>query len=230
MVSVGGIGGIGGAVSVVSETRPWFPSCDTDEVPTLFDDLAATSEAVAATTKRNEKVDAMATLLARLEPDEVVHGVAFLIGRTSIGRIGVGWSTLSDVRPAAAASPTLTVGDVGHAVGELDAMSGAGVVARRRDELHAVLAAATEREQRLLRAILGGELRQGALDGVVTTAVAKAASLPVAAVRRAAMMSGDIGPAAEAALSGGAAALAAVTLVPGRPVLPMLASTAARCR
>ena len=78
----------------------------------LFDDLAATSEAVAATAKRNEKVAVLAAVLERLEPDEIVPAVAFLTGTTPRGRIGVGWSTLSDVRPEPAAGPSLTVAAV----------------------------------------------------------------------------------------------------------------------
>ena len=105
-------------------------------------------------------------------------------------------------------------------------MSGVGVVAARRDVLHELFAAATAREQRLLRGILGGEIRQGALDGVVTTAVAKATGVPVAAVRRAAMMAGSLGPAAVAALTGGAPGSRGSSLVPLRGVQPMLASPA----
>jgi DNA ligase-1 len=199
---------------------------DTGGVPLLFDELAATSEAVAATSKRNDKVAAFAEVLRRLDPNEVVDAVAFLTGQTAIGRIGVGWAALREVRPAPATDPTLLVADVADVITRLAAMSGDGVVVARRDVLYRLLAAATEREQRLLRGILGGELRQGALEGVLATAVAKAAGVPVASVRRAAMMAGDLGPAAHAGLAGGVAALDAVRLDPLRPVQPMLASTA----
>ncbi len=195
-------------------------------VSTLFDDLAATSDAVAATTKRNDKVAALAAVLMRLRSDEILPAVAFLTGATPLGRIGVGWATLSDVRPEPARTPTLTVGEVDGAVQALAAMSGEGVAAARRDALFGLFTAATAREQRLLRGILGGELRQGALEGVVATAVAKAAGVPVAAVRRAAMMAGALGPAAHAALTGGVDALDEVRLTPLRAVQPMLASPA----
>ena len=203
---------------------------DTAVVPTLFDALTATSERVASSSKRNDKVAAFAAVIAQLEPDEIIDGVAFLTGQTAIGRIGVGWATLSEVRPDPAGSPTLEILDVAAVFQQVANMAGAGVVAGRRSALIALLGAATSREQRLLRGILSGELRQGALEGVVLTAVAKAAGVTVAAVRRATMMAGDIGPAAHAALTGGADALAAVRLVPGRPVQPMLASTAGSAR
>jgi DNA ligase-1 len=196
-------------------------------VPMLFDALAAASELAAGTAQRNAKVQALAAVLAQLAPDEIEPAIAFLTGTTRAGRIGVGWATLADVRPEPAAAPTLTVSAVDRAVGELASMRGPGVVAARRDRLVTLLAAATGREQRLLYAILGGELRQGALEGVMATAVATAAGVPVAAVRRGAMMAGDLGPAAVAALTGGRDALDSISLVPMRPVQPMLASPAA---
>ena len=193
----------------------------------LFDELAAASDAVAATTKRNEKVAILADVLGRLAPDEIMAGAAFLRGTTIVGRIGVGWSTLRDVTVEPAATATLTVGDVERAVRELTVLDGEGVMAARRERLRDVLGAATEREQRLLVAIFGGELRQGALDGVMTTALARAADVPVSAMRRAAMMSGSLDAAAYQAWTGGRAALDAVALEPLHPIQPMLASPAA---
>lgn len=192
----------------------------------MFDELAAASAAVAATTKRNEKVHLLAEVLRRAHPAEVLAVTAFLTGATPLGRIGVGWATLAEVRSSPAPNATLSVRDVEAAFARLESMSGDGVQAERRTELGALLAAGTAREQRLIRGILSGELRQGALDGVMTTAVATAAGVPVAAVRRAAMMAGDLGAAAVVALDGGADELDRVGLVPLRPVQPMLASPA----
>ncbi len=193
----------------------------------LFDELAAASERAASTSKRTDKVAAFAQALRSVAPDEVEPAVAFLVGRTRVGRIGVGWATLADVDRAPASAPSLTVGDVDRAIVELAGMSGPGVAAARRAVLGDLLARSTAREQRLLRGILGGELRQGAQEGVLTSAVAAAGDVPVAAVRRGAMMAGDLGVAAAAALSGGRAALDAIGLEPLRPVQPMLASPAA---
>ncbi len=193
----------------------------------LFDELAAAAESVAQLPKRNDKVAVLADVLRRVDPDEAIASAAFLVGSTPIGRIGIGWSTLSGVRVEPAGEARLSVTEVDAALRELEAMSGEGVVERRRAVLGELMSAATEREQRLLRGVLGGELRQGALDGVLTTAIAAAAEVPVAAVRRAAMMAGDLGVAATAALSGGRAALDAVSLEALRPVQPMLASPAA---
>ncbi len=191
----------------------------------LFAELAAASAASAATSKRSEKVAAFAHVFSRCWPDEVPAAVAFATGETLVGRLGVGWATLRDVRPAPAAEATLTVADVDRVVTELAGVSGAGSSARRRDLLHDLLARATEAEQRMLTAIIGGELRQGALAGVVTASVAAACRVPVAAVRRGAMLTGSLPVAAGIAVVGGAEALDRIGLTPATPVQPMLAST-----
>jgi DNA ligase-1 len=193
----------------------------------LFAELAQASRAVAATSKRSEKVATLAAALQHAAPDEIAPAVAFAIGAALQGRIGVGWATLADVRPAPAAEPSLTVADVHAAIDRLAAIGGERSVARRRDELHALLARATEPEHELIRGILGGELRQGALDGVMAAAVAKAAGVTVAEVQRGAMFAGSLAGAAEVAMRSGSEGLAAITLTPARPVQPMLASTAA---
>ncbi len=192
----------------------------------LFVELADASRALAATSKRGEKAALLADLLRRLAPAEVPVAVGVLTGALRQGRIGIGWATLRDVRPEPAATASLTVVEVDDAVSRLAAMSGAGVNAARRGLLGDVFGRATESEQELLWKMFSGELRQGALDGVMVDAVAKAAGVPIAAVRRAHMLAGDLGGTAGAALAGGVDALAAIGMVPGRAVQPMLATPA----
>jgi ATP-dependent DNA ligase I len=193
----------------------------------LFVELADASRALVATSKRGEKAALLADLLRRLAPDEVPVAVGVLTGALRQGRIGIGWATLRDVRPDPAPTPSLTVAEVDAAVDRLAAMAGTGVNAARRALLAEVFGRATEPEQDLLWKMFSGELRQGALDGVMVDAVARAAGVPVAAVRRAHMLAGDLGATARAALSGGVDALGAIGMVPGRAVQPMLASPAA---
>ncbi len=192
----------------------------------LFAELATASQVVASTSKRSEKVAILAAVLRRVAPGEIAPVIAFAMGASPAGRIGVGWATLADVRPEPAARPSLDVADVERAIGELASVSGDGSVARRRLILDRLLAAATEPEQHLIRGILGGEHRQGALDGVMTAAVANAADVSVAEVQRGAMLAGSLAVAAVAALTNGAAGLASIQLSPARPVQPMLASAA----
>jgi DNA ligase-1 len=192
----------------------------------LFAELARCSGVVGATAKRNDKIAAIADVLARLTPDEIVPAVSFLVGDTHVGRIGVGWATMRDARVDPAPVPSLTVLDVAAAIAQLSVTSGSGSASARRGLLASILARATDEEQRFLFAIVGGELRQGALDGVMTAAVARAADVSVAAVQRAAMLAGSLPDAARAALTGGRAALDAISLTPLRPVQPMLASPA----
>jgi DNA ligase-1 len=190
----------------------------------LLADVVATSAAVAATRSRTAKAGAIADLLRRAAADEVEPVTAWLAGEPRQGRTGVGWRTLAKATSEPAPAPSLTVTAVDDALTELAATSGAGSAARRDALLAAVLAAATADEQRFLVRLLGGELRQGALEGVVLDAVATAAGVPAAGVRRAFMLSGRLPETAAAALSGGVPALDAVRLRVGTPVQPMLAS------
>jgi DNA ligase-1 len=212
------------AISAVANRATTVRSGHTGGV--LFAELAAASEQVAGTSKRTDKVAALAAVFAHVPPNEIDAAVAFSVGDTPVGRIGVGWATIRDLAPAPAPEPRLSIADVASAIRQIASIGGAGSVARRRDEVHDLLAAATAPEQRLLRAILGGELRQGALDGVVAAAIAKAAGGKVADVQRGAMFAGSLPAAAHAALTGGGDALAAIELTPARPVQPMLASPA----
>ncbi|MGX7825244.1 ATP-dependent DNA ligase [Actinokineospora sp. 24-640] len=189
-----------------------------------FADVVAVSSAVGATRSRLAKVDALAALLKAASADEVPVVVAFLAGAPRQGRIGAGWRTLASVAGPPAPATTLTVSGVDQVLGEVAGVGGAGSAAKRAELLGALLSAATADEQRFLHALLTGELRQGALEGVMLDAVARAAELPGTVVRRAFMLSGRLPETAAAALAGGAAALAGFGLELGRPVRPMLAS------
>ncbi|MBL6277346.1 ATP-dependent DNA ligase [Micromonospora fiedleri] len=190
-----------------------------------FLDLAATSAAVAATSGRRAKVELLAEALRRLDPVEIAAGAGWLAGELRQRQTGVGWAGLRDLPPPAA-EPTLTVGAVDAAIDAIAAVHGSGSQARRRALVHSLYAAATADEQRLLTGLFLGELRHGAQAGLLADAIARAAGVPVAAVRRALLLAGDLREVAVAALAGGAAALAAFGLRVGRPLAPMLAQSA----
>ncbi|MEV2242673.1 ATP-dependent DNA ligase [Micromonospora sp. NPDC049891] len=190
-----------------------------------FLDLAATSAAVGATSGRRAKVELLADALRRLDPPEVAAGSGWLAGELRQRQTGVGWASLRDLPPPAA-EPTLTVSAVDAAIDEIAAVHGAGSQARRRALLHALYAAATADEQRLLTGLFLGELRHGAQAGLLADAIARAAGVSVAVVRRALLLAGDLRAVAVAALGGGAAALAEFGLRVGRPLAPMLAQSA----
>lgn len=190
-----------------------------------FAEVVASSAAVAATRSRTAKISALADLLGRLDPGEIETAVGFLTGEPRQGRIGIGWATLAAVEVMPADTPTLTVHDVDAAVVSVARTSGAGSEAARRSQLAAVLARATAPEAEFVRRLFTGELRQGALDGFMLDAVARASEIEPVLVRRAAMRSGDLGATARLALAGGRAALEAVRFEVLRPVLPMLAGS-----
>jgi DNA ligase-1 len=190
----------------------------------LLADVVAASSAVAATRSRTAKAGAIAALLARAAPDEVEPVTGWLAGEARQGRLGVGWRTLTRMTGRPAETPSLTVAAVDAALTELAATGGAGSAVRRDVLLGDLLSAATADEQQFLVRLVTGELRQGALEGVVLDAVATAAGVPPTAVRRAFMLSGRLPATAATALAGGLEALDAVRLQVGRPVRPMLAS------
>jgi DNA ligase-1 len=192
-----------------------------------FEAIVATSEAVARTSARLEKIAALAELLRQVEPADIETAVAFLSGTTVQGRVGVGYAGIasaSDVAPAEDAS--LTIGDVARVFASVAAMSGAGSAAARQRELRALFSRATAREHDFLRRLVFGELRQGAVEGVLTEAIARAAGLVGARVRRAAMITGDLGHVARLALTEGGDALDRLSVQLMRPVQPMLAESA----
>lgn len=190
----------------------------------LFAELAAATEDVRAESGRLAKVERIATALRGLDADERAAGALYLAGSPRQRVLGVGWASLRDDPPPPAAAPTLTVAEVDAALAAVAALSGAGSVAARRAALHGLMARATASEQAFLRALVLGDLRQGALAAVVGDAVAKASGVPVKAVRRALMLRGDLGAVAAVALAG--EDLGQFRLEVGRPISPMLASTA----
>jgi len=192
----------------------------------LLSELAQASQEVAATSARLSKVARLADCLARANADEASIAVAYLSGELPQGTIGVGWATLCDLPLPAEPPATLEVLEVDAAMSRLQAISGRGSQAARREELARLFGRCTELEQRFLLSLLGGELRQGALEGVMADAVARAAGVPAAEVRRAAMLAGDLPTVAKAAMARGQDGLAEFRLTPLRPVKPMLAQTA----
>jgi DNA ligase-1 len=187
--------------------------------------VATASADVGATSARLAKTNRIADLLRGCGPSEVAIVVSWLSGELLQRQIGVGWAALRSLPPPAQ-QPGLTVAEVDTRFSDIGAIAGTGSQARRSAAVAALFGAATEIEQTFLRRLLSGELRQGALMGVMADAVAKASGLPATEVRRAAMLGGALPAVAAAALTGGSEALAEFRLTVGRPVGPMLAQTA----
>lgn len=193
----------------------------------LLHDLVRTSADVAATRSRKKKLEHLASLLRVGAPDEVVLSVAWLSGELRQGKIGVGYAAAYKADPGGTAErPSLTVHDVDAAFDALQGIAGKGSVTRRQEALEALLARATPDEQTFLRKLVVGELRQGALEGLMVDALAQATGIEAAKVRRAAMLRGDLKEVARLAVTEGAPALDAIRLTLLSPVQPMLAQTA----
>jgi DNA ligase-1 len=195
---------------------------------TLLADLVETSQRVGATAARLAKVRELAAFLRALPAAEIETAVLYLSGEIPQGRIGIGFSTLREAAAdTAAATGTLAISELDHSLSTIAAIRGAGSASRRSAALRELFARATPVEHEFLFRLLTGELRQGALAGVMVDAVAAAAEIPAADVRRAVMYSKSLGPVARVALLEGVAALGKFQLELFSPVSPMLAQTAA---
>ena len=195
---------------------------------TLLATLVSTSQRVGATSARLAKVRELAKVLRTLEASEIEIAVRYLSGDTPQGKIGISYALLQaamEVPPAVAAS--LTILEADRRLGEIAVIRGSGSAALRKTALSELFALATRQEQEFLVRLLVGELRQGALAGVMADAIAAAAALPVARVRRATMYAPNLGEVARVAMIEGVDALARFQLALFSPVAPMLAQTAA---
>lgn len=194
---------------------------------TLLADLVTASQDVRQTSSRSEKVAVLAELLGRLDPDEVAVAVGLLAGVPRQGRVGVGYSTIYGTEREPAGAPSLTIDDLDRAIAAVQGTTGSGSAASRRLILEELLGRATAEEADFVRRLFTGELRQGALAGLMVDAIATAAGVSGQLARRALMLSGDLTRTAAIAVSDGEEGLRAVRLELFRPILPMLASTAA---
>ena len=189
--------------------------------------LVDASDAVAATSRRLEKIARLAGVLQAAGPEEVEAVVAFLSGAPRQGAINIGHAAISaasDVEPASTA--TLSIKDVDETFAALASIQGRGAARDRAARLRTLFALATRPERDFLRRLLYSELRHGALEGVLAEALAKAAGISADVVRRASMMAGDLATVARPALEGGASALSVISLQLMRPIQPMLAQSA----
>lgn len=198
------------------------------EAMTLLAHLVDVSRRVGATSARLAKIRELAQSLRSLEPAEIAIAVAYLSGETPQGRFGIGYRVLQSASADVVAdTATVSIAEVDARLSGIAAIRGTGSAARRVEALRELFSRATAEEQEFLIRLLIGELRQGALAGVMVDAVAAASELPVAQVRRAAMYAKNLGAVAHAALLEGISALARFQLEMLAPIAPMLAQTAA---
>ena len=193
----------------------------------LLNEVVRTSRQITQTQSRLEKIRHLSARLRCLAPDEIEIGVNFLSGRLRQGTIGMGAATVHAAAPElSAVEPSLTLKQVDETVEAIVRSTGSGSSAGRRRLFDSLLSQATPDEQSFLKRLVLGELRQGALEGIMVEAVARAAEVPVAAVRRALMLAGDLSKVTTTALTEGAAGLSRFALHVLQPVQPMLAQPA----
>ncbi|MDE3196985.1 MAG: ATP-dependent DNA ligase, partial [Acidobacteriota bacterium] len=192
----------------------------------LFSEAVETSRLVAATPKRLEKVALLSNLLARLDPEEVEITVSWLSGFMRQGRKGIGYAIIRESATQPSPEPFLEIRQVDQALEILSHVKGRGSELAKRDQLRTLVERATGNEQQFLTDLLIGNLRQGALEGIMLDAIARAANVPLPAVRRASMMAGDTPHVARDLMEKGESALSAYNIQIFRPLHPMLAQPA----
>ncbi len=192
----------------------------------LLSHIVETSASVSSTRSRLAKIGSIADLLKESPPDLVPLVVAYLSGQLPQGKIGVGYSLVYDIETDPAFEPSLTLDEVDQAFTDIAGAAGAGSQGRRRQLLTDLMTSATTPEQGFIRALILGELRQGASAGIMEDAIARAADVPIGLVRRAAMVGGDLAAVGHAALAKGAAGLGTFSLELFSPLQPMLAQSA----
>jgi DNA ligase 1 len=194
---------------------------------TLLADVVTASRNLAATSSRSRKVAILAELLGRIDPSEIAIVVGLLTGVPRQGRVGVGYSTIYGIDRRSPLEAAVTIDDLDRAIAEVQGMTGSGSATKRKQLLGELLGRATAQEADFVKRLFTGDMRQGALAGLMVEAVGKAARARVELVRRALMLSGDLTHTAEVALTEGEDGLRAVRFEIFQPTLPMLASTAA---
>jgi DNA ligase 1 len=192
----------------------------------LLSEIVATSEQVALAGGRLEKTRLLAGCIGRLDPGEVAVAISYLSGMLRQGRIGIGVAKLFELRGGAASQPSLTLLEVDRSFAQVAATAGSGSAAARASLLASLFARATPAEQGFLVRLVAGELRQGALEGVMIEALAQAARVPAGVIRRALMLTGNLTEVAAVALTEGAAGLGRFSVLLFKPVAPMLAQPA----
>jgi DNA ligase-1 len=189
--------------------------------------VADTSQRVAEAKGRRDKIGLLAALLADTPPDEIEIAAAYLSGAVRQDKLGLGWATIQSAMPGTAAgSAAVELAEVNAVLDRIARTAGKGSAEAKQRLLRDLLSRLTAEEQRFLAGLIMGELRQGALEGLVVEAIARAANRPAAEVRRALMMAGDLPAVARAALAAGETGLSALSVQLFQPVLPMLAGSA----
>jgi DNA ligase-1 len=192
----------------------------------LLATIVEASRQVSETGKRLEKTALLAAVMKQLTPEEIEPAVAFLSGAPRQGRMGIGYATLHAAMPEPASAASLDILQVDRLFDQLAGVKGSGAEQRKRFLLGEIFHHATRAEQKFLFDLIGGELRQGALEGVMLEALAKATNLPAERIRRAAMMAGGSAAIAQAVFEKGESGLAQFDIQLFRPVQPMLAQSA----
>jgi DNA ligase-1 len=201
---------------------------------TSFSRFTDVCRALEYTTKRTEKVVYLVSFLKSLNREEITPAVSFLVGRPfpeSDERVlDVGGQTLWKINrgsgQSSLVSKPVTILEVYRTFEKIASASGSGSRQRKETLVDSLLSRLPKSDAEYLMRIIFGEMRIGAVEGVVLDAIAKATSTDPAQVRRANMLMGNLAQVAELALTKGSEAVENVGVMLFVPIKPMLAEMA----
>jgi DNA ligase-1 len=199
---------------------------------TPFSKLASLCRALEATTKRKEKTRLLSEFLRGLKPDEVAPAVLLVVGSVfpefDPRTLEVGWRTMKGVleggRQTTLLSEPLTIGSVHRTLERIAEASGSSSRRVKSGLLEGLISRADPSEVEVLVRIVFGEMRIGVNEGMMLEGIAEAAGVDAGLVRRALMVTGDLGEVARTALEAGEDGLKGIRMMMFVPLKPMLAS------
>lgn len=199
---------------------------------TRFSSLALLLRSLEATRGRREKVKLLAGYLRELEPGEVAPSVLLIVGsifpELDPRTLDVGYATvrraLEGERQATLMEKPLTVLEVYRTLSEVAEARGPGSRRAKTNLVRGLISRADPLEAEFLIRILQGEMRVGVDEGMMIEGVAEASGLEPELIRRALMMTGDLGRVARTALEEGERGVRGVDVNIFTPLKPMLAA------
>jgi DNA ligase-1 len=200
-------------------------------LPTPFSKFADLCRKLESTTKRTEKIVYLVDFLKNLQPDEIAPAVAFVTGRPfpesdeRVLEVGgqTAWKVHRNIGQSALVESPVTILEVYRTFGKIASASGSGSRQRKEMLMNTLLSRLPRNESDYLMRIVFGEMRIGAVEGVVLDAIAEATSIDAEQVRRANMLLGSLPHVAELALTKGRQAIETVGVTLFVPIKPMLA-------
>jgi len=189
-------------------------------------DLVEVSEKVSATSRKKEKISLLAHFFQQAKGREIALAASYLSGQLPQDRLGIGWATLQEaLKDLIEKLQPLNLIELDRLFEDISREKGAGSLEKKVKILRDIFSSIQKNERDFLTRLIMGEIRQGALEGLVLEALAQASSLYIDNLRQSLMFSGDIGEVAKVTLEEGITGLSRFQPKLFHPISPMLANS-----